>query len=116
MTLILLTGVVSPYKSFSTNHTTPNFHTESYQISSSQPNLIKSSSSIKSQPRDPERVIIHCALGHTLKLILADVDEARRVDDVGGEVVDHLGKGPAGREYYERMRCIERMWISPWAG
>jgi hypothetical protein len=27
---------------------------------------------------------------HTLELVLADINEARRVDDAGGEVVDHL--------------------------
>lgn len=28
---------------------------------------------------------------HTLEFVLANVNEARRLDDLGGEVVDHYG-------------------------
>lgn len=70
----------------------------SHQTSSSQPNLIRSSSNTVQLMRQGSEVRGE----HTLKLVLADVDEARRLNDAGSKVVHH----PQVRILYQRNEGV----------
>ena len=86
-------GVISPYISFSTRQS----HLDSQN---SLPDILfpaKLDKVLIYHPVSARMEIVMAArlsalgVDHTLEFVLADVNEARRLDDLGGEVVDHYG-------------------------